>query len=340
LNRKVLAFREAVQNPKLDPRPLGEELYKILVGPMAEDLRQAKAQTLMWSLDGALRYVPLGALFDGKQYLIEQYRMSVFTPASNARLKDQPDKRWTAAGFGVTKAHEGASALPDVAAEMAGIMGDRTAGGKTGSGAALDGEAKMDEAFTEDAFRVQLRKRPPVVHIASHFNFQPGDETKSFLLMGDGSRLTLSQMKKLPNLFGGVQVLTLSARNTGVGDNTADGKEVEGFGVLAQRQGAKAVIASLWPVADTSTSRLMQDFYRIRESAPGITKLEALRQAQLGLVRGTVEVQPSSRAERSLIHEPANPTSQVQAPPFPRDPKAPYSHPYFWAPFFLMGNWL
>src|SRR6202011_3425566 len=156
-------------------------------------------------------------------------------------------------------------------------------------------------------------------------------------LMGDGSVLPLSQMKKLPNLFGGVQVLTLSACNTGVGDNTADGKEVEGFGVLAQRQGAKAVIASLWPVADTSTSRLMQDFYRIRESAAGITKLEALRQAQLGLLRGTVEVQKRSTADRSLIHEA---TGNVQAPAFKRDAKAQYAHPYFWAPFFLMGNWL
>jgi CHAT domain-containing protein len=107
--------------------------------------------------------------------------------------------------------------------------------------------------------------------------------------------------------------------------------------VLAQRQGAKAVIASLWPVADASTSRLMQDFYRIRESSGGITKLEALRQAQLGLLRGTVEVQQSSTTDRALIHET---TGTVQAPAFQRDPKAPYAHPYFWAPFFLMGNWL
>src|SRR6202048_4864473 len=114
----------------------------------------------------------------------------------------------------------------------------------------------------------------------------------------------LAQIKKLPNLFGGVQVLTLSACNTGVGDNTADGKEVEGFGVLAQRQGAKAVIASLWPVADASTSRLMQDFYRIRESAPGITKLEALRQAQLGLLRGGLDAQPGPAPNRALVHEP------------------------------------
>jgi len=78
-------------DPKLDPRPLATELYQILVGPMAEDLRKAHAQTLMWSLDGTLRYLPVSALFDGQQYLIERYRVSVVTLASTARLKDRPD---------------------------------------------------------------------------------------------------------------------------------------------------------------------------------------------------------------------------------------------------------
>ena len=68
----------------------------------------------MWSLDGALRYVPLSALYDGKQYLIERYRVSVMTLASSTRLKDRPDNQWRAAGFGVTKAYEGSSALLSV----------------------------------------------------------------------------------------------------------------------------------------------------------------------------------------------------------------------------------
>ncbi len=58
LNRKVLALREVLQDPKLDPLPLAQELYRILVAPLARDLEQAHAQTLMWSLDGVLRYVP------------------------------------------------------------------------------------------------------------------------------------------------------------------------------------------------------------------------------------------------------------------------------------------
>src|ERR1022692_3234250 len=161
LNRKVLAFRQVARDPKLDPRPLGEELYKIVVGPMAEDLRQAKAQTLMWSLDGVLRYLPLAALYDGKQYLIERYRVSVMTLASNARLNDRPDTKWKGAGFGVTKAYEGLPPLPLVSAELAGIIAS-----KPGDTGVLAGEIKLDGAFTLQAMRKTLLKGYAVVHIA------------------------------------------------------------------------------------------------------------------------------------------------------------------------------
>jgi CHAT domain-containing protein len=315
LNRKVSAFREAVEDPAIDPRPLGEELYKILVGPMAEDLRQAKAHTLMWSLDGVLRYVPLAALYDGQHYLVEQYAVSVMTLASGPRLKDRPDAEWRVAGFGVTKGYADSPPLPEVASELAAIKG------------ILHGDILLDDKFTETSMREELRKRFPVVHIASHFRLMPGDESKSFLLLGDGTHLSLQELRTLPNLFGGVQLLTLSACNTAIGD----GNEVESFGELAQRQGAKAVIASLWPVADESTSNLMQEFYRIRESTPGLTKLEALRQAQLHLLRG---------AESSPIEATPDGSNSSLSSPFQSSVKTPFSHPFYWAPFFLMGNWL
>ncbi len=82
LHAKVLAFRMALQDPRRDPLPLARELYRILVGPVAKDLEGAQAETLMWSLDGALRYVPFAALHDGERYMVERYRNVVFTPAS------------------------------------------------------------------------------------------------------------------------------------------------------------------------------------------------------------------------------------------------------------------
>ncbi len=188
----------------------------------------------------------------------------------------------------------------------------------------------------EGTTRRASRQRYPVVHIASHFLFRPGDETRSFLLLGDGTQLTLSQIKAFPGLFGGVQLLTLSACNTGLGDNNADGREVEGFGVLAQRNGAKAVVASLWPVADRSTSVLMQDFYRRRASNPRVPKAEALRLAQLSFLRGSIKLPRDAQPRRVIVLE----SGRDDAVTFRPSGEAPFAHPYYWAPFFLMGNWL
>jgi CHAT domain-containing protein len=256
---------------------LAQELYKILLCPVAKDLAKAKTQTIMWSLDGVLRYVPVSALNDGKQYLVEQYQNVIFTPASQARLKDAPARNWNALGLGVTKAHgERIPALPGVLDEMHGIIRESVinAGAKSNQPGVLPGVVKLDEQFTQEVMLAQLRQRPKVVHIASHFQFSPGNETNSALLLGDGTFLSLAQIKSLPNVFGGVELLTLSACNTATGGSGANGKEVEGFGVLAQRQGAKAVVASLWPVADRSTKLLMQEFYRSRESQMGMSKIK------------------------------------------------------------------
>ncbi|HWS53192.1 MAG TPA: CHAT domain-containing protein [Pyrinomonadaceae bacterium] len=320
LNRKVAEFREALQRPSSDPRPLARELYRVLVGPVARDLEQARAETLMWSLDGVLRYVPVAALHDGERYMVERYRNVVFTPASAARLKDEPSPRWRGLGFGVSKPVGEFAALPAVPEELRGIIREADAGPGV-----LPGRIALDEDFTLEALRAGLRQRFPLVHVASHFAFQPGREADSFLLLGDGTRLSLAQIKVAQNLFGGVELLTLSACDTATGGAGADGKEVEGFAVLAQRQGAKAVVASLWPVADASTRLLMQEFYGLRDAGEGMLKAEALRRSQLALLRGGASAEGAS-ASRGLSKETL--TS-----------KTPYAHPYFWAPFILIGNW-
>jgi CHAT domain-containing protein len=296
----------------------------------------------MWSLDGVLRYVPMSALHDGRQYLVEQYQNVVFTPASQARLKDAPARNWDALGLGVSKAHgEKIPALPGVLDEMRGIIRDESAGNTAAPGnqtGVLPGVVKLDEQFTQEAMLTQLRQRRKVVHIASHFQFSPGNETNSALLLGDGTFLSLAQIKSLPNVFGGVDLLTLSACNTASGGSGANGREVEGFGVLAQRQGAKAVVASLWPVADRSTMLLMQEFYRSRETQTGKSKIAALREAQLKLLRGEITVDTTQSTSRQITHEEAQP-GEAKRQLFKLDPKSPFAHPYYWAPFILIGNW-
>ena len=310
LNQKILDFRNAVQDPDTDPLPLAQELYMIIVGPVAQDLKQAHAQTLMWSLDGLLRYLPIAALNDGHRYLIEQYQSVVFTLASASRLKDLPAPQSRGLGMGVSKAIGEFPPLPGVPLELRSIIRDEK-GTRSSEPGILPGKLMLDEAFTSSSMRTELRKRYPIVHIASHFIFKPGNESDSFLLLGNGEELTLSQIKRSVTLFNGVELLTLSACDTATGSVGADGTEVEAFAVMAQRQGAKAVLAGLWPVSDNSTRLLMQNFYRIRNGKVRHSKAEALRRAQLSLLLGSDAGAPSKK----------------------------YAHPFYWAPFILIGNW-
>jgi CHAT domain-containing protein len=265
---------------------------------VAEDLKQAQARTLMISLDGALRYLPFAALHDGKQFVTETYGLALYTEAAKDRLREKPRTLWQFAGLGVTRKIGDFSALPAVRAELEGIV----------KGGILPGELFFDEQFSGQQFRDTLDKRAPVLHIASHFVFSPGPESSSFLLLGDGTQLSLAQLKSYR--FRDVDLITLSACETAIGGGRDEnGREIEGFGALAQRQGANAVLATLWPVADASTGQFMQRFYGIRQTTPGMTKAEALRQAQIGFIRGA-------------------------------DGAREYTHPFHWAPFILMGNWL
>lgn len=307
LEKKIVRFRRSLQDPDSDPLPGAQDLYKILIGPIEKDLANAKATTLMWSLDGMLRYLPIAALHDGHNFLVERYRNVEFTLASRTRLKERPTTAWKVLGFGVSKAEPGFAALPAVPQELRAIVRDET--GQTG---VLPGLMLLDDAFTQDRLQDLLSLSYPVVHIASHFELEPSDAAASFLLLGDGSHLTLAKLALIPNLFANVDLLTLSACNTGMGEAKADGREVESLGVLAQRKGAKAIIATLWPVADESTRLLMQEFYRLHTAQPGISKAEALQRAQLALLgKG-----PDSGGQRA----------------------SEFSHPFYWAPFILIGN--
>jgi CHAT domain-containing protein len=132
--------------------------------------------------------------------------------------------------------------------------------------------------------------------------------------------------------FNDTELLTLSACDTAMGGTAGDGTEVDGFGILAQQKGAKSVIATLWAVNDESTGFLMQNFYRLWTSNAGMPKAESLRQAQLAFLRSNVTTKPTSNQRGFPV--PGQSGAQVK-----RDPLAPYSHPYYWAPFILIGNW-
>jgi len=337
LNKKIAAFDQVLRNPSSDPRPAAQELYRILIGPVKKDLDLAHAETLVWSLDGALRYVPMAALFDGKSYVVENYNTVTITPVSIPHLSEKPDfSNLSAAAMGISLKYE--ADLPELKAvvgELDEVVKDPKVQGANG---VLPGTILLDNGFTEKAMEDQLSAQHAVVHIASHFVFKPGDDRQSYLLLAGkddpskGFHLTVAEFNDNPNLaLNDTELLTLSACETGMSGEASNGREVDGLGTTALGKGAKAVISTLWEVDDASTGALMADFYKRWAGGDGkVMKAEALREAQLDLLRG--KVTPQSEASGRGFGVVENESRGQGAP-------AGYTHPYYWAPFVLMGNW-
>lgn len=328
LYKKVYAFRQALTHPTLDPRPLGAELFQMIFGPIQKDLESAHTTTLLFSLDDALRYVPPATLYDNKakKYVAEEYRTETITLINSETSPATPRAALSVLGMGVSKAQDNDPPLPGVKQELAAI------------GGLFPGKRLLDAQFTQTAMLGALAPdKYPLVHIASHFALYPTDAA-SYLLLGDGTQMTVATMKQNPHLFAGVNLLTLSACDTAMEIKNSSGKEVEGFGALAQQLGARSVVASLWPVSDAATPVWMQAFYDAQKQHPTVSLAEALRQAQLAMLGRAAplpEQGRTQRAGRAVVDD----EDMTSLPAFKIDPAHPYAHPYYWAPFILIGNW-
>lgn len=343
INVLVAEFRQSLMNRAVDPRPTGQKLYDILVKPIEADLNGIKADTIVWSLDGTLRYVPTAALWDEKiGYLAQKYANVVLTLASLDKIiqpiSDQ--QFWKALGVGVSKSIDGFEELPAVAEELDCIIKDEqtnTASADSScSEGIFEGKKLLNEKFTINAFKDSLSKFP-LIHIASHFSLRPGTDKDSFLLLGEGEkrRFTIEDLRSVK--LTGVELLVLSACNTATpGGEKANGLEVEAFAAIAQELGVKSVIASLWSVADAPTKEFMVEFYRQFVSGQeNTTKAIAIKNVQKAMIEGKIRLNTDNLACRSEVVI-LNGEKQT---PFNCDAKAPLAHPFYWSPFILIGNW-
>ncbi len=336
----VTEMRSVLRSPINDPRPASQAVYDILVKPIEADLAGIKADTILWSLDGALRYVPPAALWSkGKGYLAERFSNVVINLASRETLALPAAKGedWNVLGVGVSKATDGFDPLFAVPEELACIVTDgaATSTDKCKEGV-LPGRRLMDDVFTLDRFESEIG-RYQVIHIASHFQLTPGDDKNSFLLVGGGADRKLTVDRLRSQNLSDVELIVLSACNTATpGGARTNGIEIEGFGSVAHEAGAKSVIATLWSVFDASTKDVMVEFYRGFRGGK-ITKAEALRRAQIAVMNGEYKPKEGStvRSDDLVVFEDES-NARI---PFKADPKAPFAHPYYWSPFILMGNW-
>lgn len=334
----VQRFRAALKNPRVDPTADGKQLYDILFpAGLQKALADLQANTIVWSLDGTLRYVPMAALWDGKKYLAQRYKQAVITLASGDKFEagiSTNQGTWKALAVGTSKGGLGFSDLDSVPRELCGVVNDpkKTAYCRSyNRKGVFSGLLLPDEEFTLTSFEHNL-STASVIHIASHFALST-NAADSYLLLGGGMerKYTLEQLRKVP--LERVELLTLSACDTAMTSGSdLNGVEFESFGAIAMNQGAKSILATLWPVADESTQLVMTEFYRLKKEKSGMSKAGALQTAQLAMIGGRLKPTVKNAGCRG-----AKPVGGAQT--FNCDANAPFSHPYYWAPFVLIGNW-
>lgn len=253
---------------------LSQEIYSWLIRPAEMDRAFKDTQTLVFVLDGRLRNIPIAALYDGKQYLIEKYAVALSPGMQLMAARSLQQNHISAIVGGISESRNGFSALPAVESEVKQIS-------KTVPSSTL-----LNEQFTSQSLANRVKSSSAgIVHLATHAQFSSRLED-TFLLTWDGE-VNVKELSELLKNRGNdpskaIELLVLSACDTAAGDDRA----VLGLAGLAVKSGARSTIATLWPVKDKAAEMLMTHFYdQLRQ--PKITKAEALRQAQINTIRQT-----------------------------------------------------
>ncbi len=319
LNARIAALRAVLRDPARDPLPLARSLHDLLLpAQMRAEIAAAGVETLVVSPDRRLRYVPFAALHDGAGFLVQRHDIVSVTEA-RAVPYDTATSTGMAA-FGTTRAHGGFAPLPGVRSELERLVG---------AGALFPGAPSLDDAFTRDRLAASLvfDQGAGILHLASHFKLAE-TEVSSFLLLGDGGQLSIRDIKQGFGIdldFSEVGLLTLSACETGFGGPGADGRELESFAAVAQAEGAGSVVATLWPVADTSTADFMQLFYGALATG-GLAPRHALSAAQRAYLSGASSALAPEAARAAIaLDETSGTTHDLDG-----------RHPFYWAPFVAL----
>jgi CHAT domain-containing protein/tetratricopeptide (TPR) repeat protein len=322
LEKTTLALRDALVNETSyasEYQQPGEQIYRWLIQSAEPYLAQAKVKTLVFVLDGELRNIPIAALWDGKQFLLQKYAIAVTPGLKLLGPKRIEQQTFSALLGGLTSeqpsnpanSRQTFGALPYVKEEIQQL-----------EAVIPESTVLVDRQFVPAQLAQVLKQRAyTIVHLATHGIFS-NNPKETFLVTAENQAIDLDRLQELlrtgkGNRRDALELLTLSACQTAKGNRRA----TLGMAGVAIRAGASSTVATLWSVDDRSTGKLVEQFYRNLKSAiekrDGTTKVQALRQAQLALL------------ENRLNWGTEAPSQGVD-----------YSHPYYWAPFIMLGNWL
>ena len=252
---------------------LSQQVYDWLIEPVEAKLASSDIETLVFVLDGSLRNLPMAALYDGEQYLVEKYNVAL-TPGM--QLLDPTaikDSKLEAVVAGVSESNEGFSALPGVKTEVEEIS------------QTFPSQLLLNQEFTSQNLQEQLKQAPsPLIHLATHGQFSSNPEETFIVTWGDRIKVkdfeNILQAREESIDTEPIELLVLSACQTAEGDKRA----ALGIAGIAVRSGARSTLATLWSVEDQSTVALMDRFYQQLASKNTTSKAKALREAQIALM--------------------------------------------------------
>ena len=258
---------------------LSQQVYDWLIKPSEANLAKHKIETLVFVLDGTLRNIPMSALYDGNQYLIEKYKVALAPGLQLLESETFNIDNLQAVVAGLSESSQGFSALPGVEIEVNEIS------------RYIPSRLLLNQQFTNNGLREQLRETPsPLVHLATHGQFSSNPEETFILTWNDQIKVKeFEDLLRVREEIGNAQpieLLVMSACQTAIGDERAS----LGIAGVAVRSGARSTIATLWSVKDESTVALMDEFYQQlaqNSSEISMTKAEALRQAQMALINSS-----------------------------------------------------
>ncbi|KAM3094409.1 CHAT domain-containing protein [Phormidesmis sp. 146-12] len=327
LEQQLAWFREQLKDRSsgADVQKTAQLVYGWLLRSLEPSLEASKIKTLVFVLDGSLRGIPMAALYDGQRYLIEKYAVAI-TPGLQL--------------LGAKRSHAQSTRSVLIAGLTTGstiTVGDRSIRFSPLANVLREvqqirallpqSQVLLDSQFTTEKFRNQVSSSSyAIVHVATHGRFSSNpDET--FILTASAQPVDVNELQTILQnrsqaQSAPVELLVFSACETAVGDKRA----ALGLAGVAIRAGAFSTLASLWAVDDASTSSLMGQFYRAFSQGNQISKADALRRAQLSLLYGK-EIAPTADLPKSITEDNA-------------ETDADFSHPYFWTPFVLVGDWL
>ena len=319
LMKVALKLRAHITNPSRrftnSYLPPAQQLYDWLIAPISAELAAANIDTLLFSMDEGLRTLPVAVLHDGSQFLIEKYSISLIPSVSLMDTNYRPLQDTHVLAMGASE-FTSQNSLPAVPVEL-----------ETISQKLWQGRQFLNEDFTRNNLLNERKNYPyPIIHLATHAEFLPGKASNSYIQLWGAEQIKLDQVRELGWNEPSVELLVLSACRTAVGDKNAE----LGFAGLAVAAGVRSALASIWYVSDEGTLGLMTEFYTHLNNVK--IKAEALRQAQLAMLRGEVVIVDGELRGSGARGVVALPSA------FGKFSNQNFSHPYYWAGFTMVGS--